>query len=169
MVNGEKVVLRAWSPSDLPNLQLMRNDLRLQRQLMAQPRGNSLDQVKDWLHARTKLADGLFLIIACKSSDQVVGYVQVVGIDFLNGLGTLGICIAPASQGKGYGSEAITLLECYLRDVFRLRKLMLEVLAENDIAISLYVKHGYREVGRLQKHFYTGEEYGDVVIMEKLI
>lgn len=169
MVNGEKVVLRAWSPSDLPILQLMRNDFQQQRQLMAQPKGNSLDQVKDWLTARAKSADGVFFIIACKSSDQVIGYVQVVGLDFVNGLGKLGICIAPDSQGKGYGGEAITLLEGYLLDVFRLRKLILEVLVENKIAISLYTKLGYKTAGRLQKHFYTGEEYGDVVIMEKLI
>jgi RimJ/RimL family protein N-acetyltransferase len=169
MMVGEKVVLRTWQASDLPALQLMRNDLRLQRQLMAQPKGNSLDQVKDWLNARTKSTDGLFFIIACKSSDQVAGYVQIIGMDFLNGLGKLGICIAPGLQGKGYGGEAITLLEDYLSNVFRLRKLTLEVLAENNVAIGMYTKYGYREAGRLREHFYTGNRYGDVVIMEKLI
>lgn len=169
MVVGEKVMLRAWSASDLPALQLMRNDLRLQRQLMAQPKGNSLDQVKDWLNARAKSADGVFFIIACKSSDQVVGYVQIVELDFLNGLGKLGICIAPDSQGKGYGGEAITLLEGYLRDIFRIRKLILEVLAGNKIAISLYAKLGYEKAGCLREHFYNDGNYDDVVIMEKLL
>lgn len=169
MVVGKKVVLRAWLVSDLPALQLMRNDLRLQQQLMTQPRSNSLDQVKDWLAARTKSPDGLFFVIASKSSDHAVGYVQVAGMDFLNGLGKLGICIAPDSQGKGYGGEAITLLEVYLRDVFRLRKLTLEVLAGNDIAIRMYTKQGYKEAGRLREHFFMGGRYDDVVIMEKLI
>lgn len=169
MIVGEKVALRAWSAGDLPALQLMRNDLRLQRQLMTQPRSNSLDQVKDWLTARTKSADAVFFIIACKSSDQAAGFVQVVGMDLMNGVGKLGICIAPESQGKGYGGETVTLLESYLRDVFRLRKLTLEVLAENVVALGMYTKHGYREVGRLREHFFTGGSYDDVVIMEKMI
>lgn len=169
MVTGEKVVLRAWLASDLPALQRMRNDLRLQRQLMTQPKGNSPDQVKDWLTARTKSPDGLFLVIACKSSDEAAGYVQIVGMDFVNGLGKLGICIEPAFQGKGYGGEALSLLESYLRDVFHLRKLTLEVLAENDAAIRMYTKHEYREVGCLRAHFFTGGGYSDVIIMEKLI
>jgi RimJ/RimL family protein N-acetyltransferase len=169
MVIGEKVVLRAWLASDLPVLQLMRNNLRLQRQLMVQPKGNSLDQVKDWLSARTKSADGVFFVIACKSSDQPAGYIQVIGMDFLNGLGKLGICIAPDWQGKGFGGEAIALIEGYLWEVFRIRKLTLEVLAENEVAIRMYTKQRYMEVGRLREHFYTGSRYDDVVIMEKMI
>jgi diamine N-acetyltransferase len=169
MVVGEKVMLRAWSSSDLPLLQLMRNDLRLQRALMAHPKGNSLDQVRDWLIGRTKSAEVVFFIIACKSSDQAVGYIQIVGLDLLHGFGKLGICIAPDSQGKGFGGEAITLLEGYLRDVFKLRKFILEVLAENVSAIGLYAKLGYKEAGCLCEHFYSCGEYGDVVIMEKLI
>ena len=45
MVIGEKVMLRAWSTKDLTTLQLMRNDIHLQRQLMARPRGNSADEI----------------------------------------------------------------------------------------------------------------------------
>lgn len=168
MVTGKNVVLRAWSEDDLTVLQSMRNNLQLQVQLMTQARGNSFDQIKEWLRARTKSADCLFFVIAGKSSGEPVGYVQVVGMDHINGTGELGICIAPDCQCKGYGGEAITLLEGYLRDVFRLRKLTLKVLRENDIAIYLYTKHGYTEVGCLREHFYTGAHYSDVVIMEKL-
>jgi diamine N-acetyltransferase len=90
-------------------------------------------------------------------------------MDFINGLGKLGICVAPDSQGKGYGGEAITLLEEYLLSVFQLRKLTLEVLAENTGAIGMYRKHGYSEVGRFHEHFFSGHRYDDVVIMEKKI
>lgn len=169
MIFSDKVVLRAWIASDLPVLHSLRNNLPLQQQLMAHPKGNSPDQVMDWLSARTKSSDTLFFIIACKPSNNVLGYVQTTGIDFLNGVGKLGICIAPDSQRKGYGGETIRLLETYLRDVFQLRKLTLEVLAENNVAISLYINHGYREVGRLYAHFYINNKYSDVVMMEKLI
>lgn len=169
MLTGEKVTLRAWQYDDLPVMQMMRNDLRLQQQLMTHPRGSSPDQVKIWLNARTTAPDGIFLIIAHNASDRAVGYIQVVELDLLNGLGKLGICIEPASQGKGYGGEAIALIEQHLNTVFRLRKLTLQVLAENDHAIRLYSQRGYREVGRLHEHFYNDGKFSDVVMMERFI
>ncbi len=169
MLTSDKVMLRTWLYDDLPDLQLMRNDFKLQQQLMAQPKGNSLDQIRDWLTARTKSLDSVFFVIAAQSSNRPVGYIQVSGLDLFQGWGKLGICIAPHAQGKGYGNAAITLLETYLRDVFKCRKLMLEVLAENEAAIRLYTKRGYRKVGCFQQHFYANGGYGDVVIMEKLI
>lgn len=168
MIKGIKVMLRAWGAEDLGMLLEMRNDLSLQRQLMAQPRGNSLDQIRDWLSARTKSPDGVFLVIVGQPSGEMVGFIQAVGMDHINGIGRIGICIARGFQGKGYGGEAMALLESYLKEVFGLRKLMLEVLAENAVAIGMYLKHGYREVGRLQQHFYYDGEYAEVLIMEKL-
>ncbi|MDE8342812.1 MAG: GNAT family protein [Acidocella sp.] len=169
MLVGDKIVLRAWSASDLPALQSLRNNLLLQRQLMTQPRGNSLEQVREWLVSRSKNTDGLFFVVASKTSDHAVGYIQIAGLDILNGLGRLGMCVAPESQGMGYGREAITLLEVYLHDVFKLRKLTLEVLADNIAALRLYSKHCFSEVGRLKEHFYLNHKYEDVVIMEKML
>ena len=67
------------------------------------------------------------------------------------------------------GQASLTLLEAYVREVFGLRKIVLEVLASNDGAIRLYLRHNYREVGRWQRHFRQGDDYADVVIMEKLL
>ena len=169
MIEGKKVKLRAWSEEDLDVLHGMRNDLSLQRQLMAHPRGNSLDQVKDWLASRTESSEGVFLVIASLISGEIVGYIQAVGMCHINGIARIGICIVPDSQGKGFGREAIMLLESYLMNVFGMRKLILEVLAGNVIAIGMYVKQGYREVGRQKQHYYLDGEYVDVVVMEKLI
>lgn len=169
MLIGDKVVLRAWEPDDLPALQALRNDFPLQRQLMAQPKGSSLEQVRAWLNARAQAADAVFFIIADKTSNQPLGYVQLLDINLLHGTGRLGICIGPQAQGRGCGGETLTLLADYVREVFGLRKILLEVLADNQGAIRLYLRHGYREVGRWQQHFHTGNGYADVVIMEKLL
>lgn len=169
MIVGNGIILRAWSESDLPALQTLRNDFQLQLQLMARPRANSLEQVKEWLGKRSKSEDSLFFVIATTQSNQLTGYVQVVGIDLDNGSGRLGICIVPSAQGKGYGSEAITLLEGYLSEVWKLRKLVLEALSKNEPALHLYKKLGFTEVGRLRRHFFIDNEYCDTVIMEKFL
>ena len=168
MIIGNKTILRPWAADDLPILQSLRNDFRLQQQLMALSRPNSIEQVKEWLANRTKSSDSVFFVIATKQSDRAIGYLQVVQIDSFNGSGRFGICISPEEQGKGYGSEAITLVESYLRDVLRLRKLVLEVLANNR-ARHLYSKLGFTEVGCLRDHFYIDNKLLDVAIMEKFI
>jgi RimJ/RimL family protein N-acetyltransferase len=169
MLSGKQVVLRAWIPEDLPALQALRNDVPLQRQLMAQPKGSSLEQVRAWLTTRSQTADALFFVVAERPSNQTLGYVQLLDIDLFHGNGRLGICLAPQAQGRGYGGQTLTLLEAYVREVFGLRKIVLEVLASNDGAIRLYLRHNYREVGRWQRHFRQGDDYADVVIMEKLL
>jgi len=169
MLTGKHVVLRAWGPEDLPALQALRNDVPLQRQLMAQPKGSSLEQVRAWLTSRSQTADAVFFVIADRADNQALGYVQLLDMDLFHGSGRLGICIGPQAQGRGCGGETLELLADYVREVFGLRKIVLEVLASNEGAIRLYRRHGYREVGRWAQHFRTATGYADVVIMEKLL
>ncbi len=167
MIGDDRIVLRAWAQDDLDALAKLRNDLTLQEMLMSQPRPNSADRVQDWLTGKSGRDDGVFFVIADRDSDQVLGYVQVVNMNTMHGTGELGICIGPDSQGSGYGSSALELLEDYLKRVFNLRKLLLHVFAENEGAVKFYVKLGFDEVGRMQDHFLNNGEYRDVVIMEK--
>jgi diamine N-acetyltransferase len=169
MIAGMKVVLRAWAGDDLPVLQSLRNDVQLQLQLMARPRGSSLEQVRSWLATRSQAPDSVFFVIADKASNEALGYVQLRDIDVIDGIGWLGICIGAQAQRRGCGGEALALLTDYMREIFGLRKIMLQVLAANEGAIRLYRLHGYREVGCWKQHFRQGSDYADVVIMEKIL
>ncbi|NOR72204.1 MAG: GNAT family N-acetyltransferase [Methylomarinum sp.] len=168
MISGKNTVLRAWEESDITSLHSLRNDVSLQQQLMSRPQANSIEQVRQWLKSKTTLSDSVFFVIAGKQQNKIVGYLQVVSIDLLNGTGKLGICLLPEEQGKGYGSEAIDLLQQYLVEVFNIRKLFLEVLKSNNRAHSLYTKLGFQECGCLHKHFYINKCFDDVLIMEKI-
>ncbi len=169
MIADDRIVLRAWAQDDLDALGKLRNDLTLQEMLMSQPRPNSADRVRDWLTEKSGRDDGVFFVIAERDSNRVLGYVQVVKMNTLHGTGELGLCIGPDLQGNGYGSSAMALLEDYLQRVFGLRKLLLQVLADNEVAVNFYRKLGFDEVGRLQDHFLNNGEYRDVVIMEKFL
>lgn len=162
------VVLREWRESDLDALAALRNDFELQALLMARPRPNSRERVRAWLTTRGAQEDAVFFVVSDGEDSVALGYVQVTGIDVLNGCGDLGICLSPEAQGRGIAREACRLLEAYLRSNFALRKLTLRVLVDNTRAIAFYRKEGYREVGVLQRHHRVGDEYLDVMIMERL-
>lgn len=168
MLSGEHAVLREWRESDLVALAAMRNDVALQRLLMAQARPNSIERVRQWLVDRGRQEDMVFFVIA-DSDDAAVGYLQVANIDRFHGRGDLGICLSADAHGRGIAAEACTLLEDYLRGTLAMRKLCLQVLADNQRAIAFYHKHGYRDVGMLEQHFREGDSRHDVLLMERLL
>jgi RimJ/RimL family protein N-acetyltransferase len=169
MLNGVHVILRAWREGDIPALQALRNDIDLQEMLMAEPRPNSIERTRQWLSERSGREDGLLFVIARAEDDQVAGFVQVAEIDRRNLTAFLGIALLPSSQGSGLGAEALALLEAYLVRVFRLRKLLLKVLASNTHAIRFYVAANFIQAGLLSRHHASGQGYQDVVIMEKFL
>nr|WP_160146465.1 GNAT family protein [Pseudomonas sp. ALS1131] len=167
MLEGQGVVLRAWREEDLLNLALLRNDLELQSMLVTQPRPNSLERVRRWLVDKGGREDVLLFVIAERASQQALGYVQLANMQVLHGTAELGICLAPAAQGKGAGHEALELLAHYARQVFNLRKITLHVLADNQRAVAFYRRIDFVEVGCLREHVYIEGRYRDVLIMEK--
>jgi RimJ/RimL family protein N-acetyltransferase len=168
MLRGDKVMLREWREADLERLATLRNDVALQRMLMAQARPNPVERVRQWLVDRGAREDMVFFVIAGED-DGVLGYIQVAGIDRFHGHGDLGICLSPEAHGLGAAAEACRLLERYLVDTMGMHKLTLKVLVDNTRAIAFYLKHGYREVGVLERHFRDGDSLHDVMIMERLL
>ena len=169
MLNGSLVTLRPWSSEDLLDLQQLRNDINLQSQLMAKPKGSSIEQVKAWISSRSNDPQSILFIIADRINNKAIGYLQLVDLDLSVGVGYLGICLSPDVQGQGFGSESLLLLQDYMKKIFCLRKIMLQVLISNEKAIRFYLRTGFREVGKLQKHYRTPNGFEDVMVMEKLI
>lgn len=168
MLEGQGIELRGWREADLNTLCELRNDLALQDLLLAQARPSSPERVRRWLIDKSDQEQALFFVIAERGAGQCLGYVQLVNMRVLHGTAELGICLAPAAQGRGVGRAALQLLEGYAQRVFALRKIILQVLAEQGAA-EFYRRVGYREVGRLQAHVFQNGQYRDVFLMERLL
>ena len=167
MLDEQGIELRAWREADLNTLCELRNDLALQDLLLAQARPNSPERVRRWLIDRSDQEQTLFFVVAEQSSGRCLGYVQLVNMSALHGTAELGICLVPEAQGRGVGRIALHLLEGYAQRVFALRKIFLQVLAEQGAA-EFYRRVGYREVGCLRAHVFQNGHYRDVFLMERL-
>jgi len=169
MLGDGTIGLRPPAEIDLPLLATLRNDVALQQLLGAVPRPNSQSKTVDWLRRYETEPDRLLFVIALEETDHAIGFLQVVGLDTVHGMGELGICLESASRGRGHAGRALALCERYLRGVFGLRKLVLHVLVSNTPAVACYDRAGYRRVGVHRRHWYQNGAYHDVLVMEKLL
>jgi RimJ/RimL family protein N-acetyltransferase len=169
MLAGRLVVLRSPLQLDEEFLYKVRNDFVAQNLLLALPRANSMSRVRNWFERILDDPQSVFFVAATVESNEPIGFVQIRKMDFVHGMGELGIFVGEAAHGKGIALEMLGLLENYVRHTFNLRKITLEVLAENKRAVRFYEKLDYSKVGVFKKHFYHRLEYHDVLIMEKFL
>jgi RimJ/RimL family protein N-acetyltransferase len=161
------VSLRPPRDSDIDVLTTLRRDTALWRTLLAYPPSEppSAPEVRDWIARRTAEAGGCFLVIA-DDRDQAVGFVQVMEVHRRGRLGKIGIALAAEARNKGLGGLALAQLLTYARDKLGLRKLLLEVRADNAAAIALFNAAGFDKVGVMRAHYGEGGDYHDVALME---
>lgn len=169
IIKGTIVNLRPWKDEDLPTITALRNDVALQAKLLAIARGSKESEVRDWLAKRSSGTDKLFFVIAEASSDDAIGYLQFLDIDPVNLHVDMGICLSPASQGKGAGTEALKLALAELTNNAKLRKINLRVRADNPAAIRCYRGVGFVQCGLLAEHIFIEGAWQDIVLMEYLL
>lgn len=99
--------------------------------------------------------------------DRLVGWADIVPISrqSMGHVGTLGMGVVAEYRGQGIGNR---LLEITIAHAWRegLKRLELEVFADNEIAIDLYYeKHGYQIEGVKRYARCIDGVYQDVVVM----
>ena len=104
-------------------------------------------------------------IIAGNCSGSCTGKICIAAYRFGCGI----LVYDPAQRGKGYGAEALALLEEYARTVLRLRQLWCNVLADNVPSLTLFERAGFRRVGVKKEWIRTPEGYKDEVLLQKLL
>lgn len=161
---NDPVQLRPPERRDLPLLSRLRNDPRIQRQLMIARGHYSPRQIDAWIKRRTLDPVGVFHVIDVNGA---CGFVQLTGIDKSARLAWLGICLASSARGRGIAAQSLRLLEQLARKDFGCVHLRLKVLRINRRAIAFYHKMGFtvREVQR-RSHDDEGVRR-DVLVMEK--
>jgi RimJ/RimL family protein N-acetyltransferase len=81
---------------------------------------------------------------------------------------SFGISIAREFWNKGLGDKALAFIIRKAKDL-RIKRLELQVIAENKRARKLYGKHGFTFEGSRKKSFRIGRKYCDSTIMAKML
>jgi len=83
-------------------------------------------------------------------------------------VGAIGICVHDDWQGKGIGTALMRAILELADNWLNLRRLELEVYADNEAAISLYERMGFEVEGTLREHAFRDGQYVDTKMMGRL-
>jgi [ribosomal protein S18]-alanine N-acetyltransferase len=99
--------------------------------------------------------------LVAEDGDKVVGYAGLIAYDDEAHVATIGV--ARGRQGEGIGA---LLLDALLAEADRRSPVvLLEVRAENEVALGLYRRRGFTEIGRRRGYYQPSG--ADAVVMKR--
>lgn len=165
---GKRIMLREYKKEDLPYLRKWVNDSDITQYLShiflyPHTHNNTEDFLNSMLEGKSNVKG---FVIAHKGTEEYIGQIDLIKIDWINRVATLGIVIGTKDNlNKGYGSEAIKLIQEFAFNQLNLHKLDLEVRAYNERAIQCYKKCGFIEEGRIRENYFKDGKYTDTLFM----
>jgi RimJ/RimL family protein N-acetyltransferase len=164
---GEQVRLRPFRRDDLPRIIAWRRDDELRRGALWSDTRFGPREAQRWLRGVSDGADPsrVTLAIELRGQRRLVGLTNLTRIDRRAGTAYFGIVIGEKDcWGRGLAGESLSLM---LRRAarLRLRKVLLEVAADNTRAIELYRRSGFQTEGVLRRQLARADGFVDVIVM----
>jgi len=171
VIHGERVRLRAAEREDLKKFHEWVNDPEVTRGLGLYLPMSMTDE-ENWFNGvaqRDPNEKPLVIEVRDHEFWRMIGNSGIFGIEWVNRSGELGILIGEKSEwNKGYGTEAMTLLQRHCFETLNLNRVFLRVYADNVRAVRSYEKAGFVYEGRMREGVYKNGKYDDVIFMSVL-
>jgi diamine N-acetyltransferase len=170
-LKGDKVYLRALEPSDIDEVYQWENDTSIWHlsNTIAPYSRFVLEQYLAEAHQDIYTAKQLRLVI-CLPSGKAIGCIDLFDFDPLNQRAGIGILIAEKEdRGKGYATEALSLLISYCRITLHLHQLYCNITASNDSSIRLFSKLGFEICGTKKQWLRDAKGWNDELMLQFLL
>lgn len=169
MLAGQRVLLRPLEPEDADAFWRWHNDPEVVRWLEA-------DYHESLAHIRKRFADRkpnsyskAVFGIETLADGTLIGTITLRDANPETARAELDIYIDEKDHwGGGYGTDALRTVCRYGFEVMRLHSIALWVVAENEAAVHVYKKVGFREDGRHRDSFRGVGRWHDMILMSLL-
>lgn len=165
MIEGDKVNLRAMEEADIPLFHRWFNDPEVTRFLDNVVPALSLAQERALVQRLQEQKDSRNYTITLKDGTPI-GSCALRNFDWITRSCEAGITIGEKDYwGKGYGGEALEVLQRIAFESLNLHKVWLTCAEYNERGLRAYQRIGFREEGRLRDARFIDGRYYDTVIM----
>jgi RimJ/RimL family protein N-acetyltransferase len=162
---GPDVTLRAAREDDVDARFALGNTPEIQAMFGADPaavREITPEAANSWVQAQ--MSDDYAWVI--EVGGRLIGALRLHSVNHADRRAQIAIGILDKDAlGKGYGSQALSLLAAHAFDTMHLHRLGCRVLAFNARAASAYLKVGFEHEGRERESALIGSEWHDDLIL----
>jgi diamine N-acetyltransferase len=172
MYYGEHVCLRALEMLDLDSIMKFFNELQLRR-WTGVPIPKSKRLMQQWLE-ESVIADPwkdsvVYFAITDKKTSEFLGAARFYDLKFPHRRASLGVSIYdPDNRSKGYGTDATRVMLWVGFHVLGLHSVYLDTMEDNEIAIHVAEKAGFRRVGVFRETEFVDGEFRGLLYMDIL-
>ena len=168
---GERVMLREYRADDIGEIRKWVNDAETTRYLSTRfwPPQTMTDS-EEFLSRMLQSSHNAYNFVIAELSDgRYIGQLDMFRVDWRLRQGELGMVVAAAGdRGRGFGTEALGLMQRFAFRTLGLERLELEVHMDNLPARRCYEKAGFVQEGVKRHAFFTDGRFCDVGIMSVL-
>ena len=166
-LEGERIYLREVRPSDAnENYYRWMNDPEITRYLESRFYPNALENIQDYVKSKLGDRESVLFAIVLKGSDHHIGNIKIGPINWIHRLADIGLVIGEKDcWGKGYATEAISLVIKYAFETLNLHKLTASCYDVNQGSAKAFLKAGFFYEGTRKKHSYCAAKYVDMILL----
>jgi diamine N-acetyltransferase len=170
-LKGEKVYLRALEPTDIDEVYQWENDMSIWHlsNTIAPYSRFVLEQYLAESHQDIYTAKQLRLVI-CLPEGNPIGCIDLFDFDPLHQRAGIGILIADVSErGKGYASDALSLLVNYCKETIQLHQLYCNITSGNASSLKLFKGIGFEICGTKKAWLRQHQGWTDEHMLQKIL
>ena len=166
-LEGERIYLREVRPSDVnESYYRWMNDPEVTRYLETRFFPNAMEGLREYVASKLGDRDNVFLAIVLKQGDRHIGNIKLGSINWIHRFADVGLMIGEKDcWGKGYATEAISLVTLYAFKTLNLHRLTAGCYDANMGSAKAFIKAGWRQEGIRKSHFYSNGTYLDDVLL----
>ena len=166
-MQGERIYVREVRLADVnEDYYRWMNDPEATRYTESRFFPSDMDSLKETVRQKLQDRNSVFLAIVRRDTEQHIGNIKLGPIDWVHHLADVGVLIGDKNcWGKGYATEAISLVVKFAFQELNLHKLTAGFYAANKGSEKAFKKNGFVVEGIRARHRLCEGSYMDTVIL----
>lgn len=120
------------------------------------------------MRKREAAGNHLYASIVAEGEKAVIGTAMIFNFALEARHAEIGYVLHPDHWGRGYGTEAVAMMDDFAFRVLKLHKLHAQVVEANTGSIRILEKNGYHLEGRLEDYYFIDRRYHDGLIYGRI-